>query len=104
MQGLCARPSCNPRSSVGCKHACVVVLCQEGLSQQWHVQVLSVFLTGIVRHHVQGAEEEEQAPEEAATVVVEDTILLSDQELLQIIKVSISTMPTCSEHIYQFGS
>lgn len=75
----------------------------KGLSQQWPVGFLLMFLTGIVHHHVQGTEEEEQAPEEAPPVVIEDAILLSDQELLRIIKVSFFANPVCSEHIYQLG-
>ena len=52
----------------------------------------------MVHYRLQGAEEDEQAPEEAPPVVIEDAILLSDQELLQIIKVSIYTEPICSGH------
>lgn len=63
-----------------------------------------MFLNGIAITYVQGTEEDEQAPEEATPVVIEDAILLSDQELLQIIKVSISTKPTCSEYIYKLST
>lgn len=72
-------------------------MCQ-GLNHQQNAKAFAVFLAGMGRYELQGAEEDEQAPEEAPPVVIEDVILLSDPELLQIIKVSISTKPICSGH------
>ena len=81
-----------PHNSAGSKQSL-----QSDIAMQYmkmYARALSSLTVHISMTLLKDVEEDEQAPpEEAQLLVVEDPIVLTDAELIQIIKVSISVKP-----------